>query len=82
MREEAREAASAARRDLELERDAREALERELGVDREKAANLQSVLEDFQAGMLCVMLILTSVDVTLFCSSRSRASAGSQGLRL
>lgn len=57
LKEEAREIADAARRELDLERDARMALERELGTDKEKAANLQSVLEDFQAGMVPARLL-------------------------
>ena len=38
------------RRDLEIERESREHEYSELQVEREKANNLQSVLEDFQAG--------------------------------
>lgn len=38
------------RRDLEIEREAREHEHHELLIEREKASNLQSVLEDFQAG--------------------------------
>jgi hypothetical protein len=39
------------KRDLELEREARKREAADLSFEREKATNLQSVLEDFQAGM-------------------------------
>lgn len=48
--DEARSALEEARRNLELERDAREQEDISLQIEREKADNLQSVLEDFQAG--------------------------------
>ena len=44
------------RRDLEVEREARIQESTQLEVEREKAANLQSVLEDFQAGEIHVGL--------------------------
>ncbi|KAI0754302.1 hypothetical protein C8Q80DRAFT_1094324 [Daedaleopsis nitida] len=47
--DEARTTADAFRRDLELERETRHRSETSLEVEREKCANLQSVLEDFQA---------------------------------
>ncbi|KAI8972800.1 hypothetical protein BD414DRAFT_425485 [Trametes punicea] len=47
--DEARSAADALRRDLEIEREARLRAEGSLEVEREKCNNLQSVLEDFQA---------------------------------
>ncbi|TFK86568.1 hypothetical protein K466DRAFT_523981 [Polyporus arcularius HHB13444] len=47
--DEARTAADTLRRDLEVERDARQRAEMDLAVEREKCGNLQSVLEDFQA---------------------------------
>ena len=46
------------RRDLEIEREAREHREEALEIERERANNLQSVLEDFQAGM-CVHDLLS-----------------------
>lgn len=55
------------RRDLEIEREAREREATALQVEKEKVANLQSVLEDFQGG--------TSLPFPLFYSSWS----GSQG---
>ena len=48
--DEARTALENARRDVELEREARERDAAALQVEREKAENLQSVLEDFQTG--------------------------------
>lgn len=47
--DEARAAADVLRRDLELEREAREREADDLESERQKAVNLQSVLEDFQA---------------------------------
>jgi len=47
--DEARAALESVTRDLEIEREAREREADELAVEREKANNLQSVLEDFQA---------------------------------
>ncbi|KAI0821945.1 hypothetical protein BC628DRAFT_1393085 [Trametes gibbosa] len=47
--DEARTTADALRRDLEVEREARQSAEGGLEVEREKSNNLQSVLEDFQA---------------------------------
>ena len=46
--DEARTTVDALRRDLEVERDARQRAETNLEVEREKSGNLQSVLEDFQ----------------------------------
>jgi outer membrane murein-binding lipoprotein Lpp len=48
--DEARSNAEMYRRDLELEREARERDAAELESEREKSENLQSVLQDFQAG--------------------------------
>lgn len=48
--DEARSSLENARRDLEIEREAREREASALQVEREKVGNLQSVLEDFQAG--------------------------------
>ena len=48
--EESRLTIESLQRDLELEREAREKEARELEFEREKSGNLQSVLEDFQAG--------------------------------
>ncbi|TFY67542.1 hypothetical protein EVJ58_g1566 [Rhodofomes roseus] len=47
--DEARTALANLRRELEVERTAREMTATELAVEREKCVNLQSVLEDFQA---------------------------------
>ena len=49
--EEARGIAGVLRGELELEREAREREGGELDAARETAANLQSVLEDFQTGV-------------------------------
>lgn len=67
--EEVRGGAELLRRELEWEREARERETGELGVERERAQNLQAVLEDFQAGMLPLfMIFLKSVrDVLLIC---------------
>lgn len=54
--DEAKSALELARRDLEIERDVRERDSAALLVEREKANNLQSVLEDFQAGTLHILL--------------------------
>jgi hypothetical protein len=56
LREGARDAAEALRRELEAERESRAIVEAERTAERERATNLQSVLEDFQAGMLCSTL--------------------------
>ena len=40
------------KRELDMERDARQVETTLLQVEKEKATNLQSVLQDFQAGML------------------------------
>ena len=50
--DEARTALANLRRELEVERTTREMVASELAVEKEKCVNLQSVLEDFQAGML------------------------------
>jgi hypothetical protein len=50
LADEARSAVENLRRDLEIEREAREREASALQIEREKANNLQSVLEDFQAG--------------------------------
>ena len=50
--DEARTALANVRRELEVERTAREMAAAELTVEKEKCVNLQSVLEDFQAGKL------------------------------
>lgn len=49
--DEAKSAAESFKRDLEAERDAREREAEELDAEKEKSDNLQSVLQDFQAGM-------------------------------
>jgi hypothetical protein len=56
LREGARDAAEVLRRELEAERESRAIVEAERTAERERATNLQSVLEDFQAGMLCSTL--------------------------
>lgn len=48
--EESRTIVESLQRDLELEREAREREAGELEFERERSGNLQSVLEDFQAG--------------------------------
>jgi hypothetical protein len=53
--DEAKSNAEMFRRDLELEREARERDAAELESEREKSENLQSVLQDFQAGE-CALL--------------------------
>jgi chromosome segregation ATPase len=54
LREEARDSVDVLRRDLELERELRARLEYEFATEKEKTANLQSVLEDFQSGKFTV----------------------------
>jgi len=51
---EARVSIDALSRDLEMEEEARRREVMALAVERERASNLQSVLEDFQAGELFV----------------------------
>lgn len=51
---EARVSIDALSRDLEIEQEARRGDLEALGMERERASNLQSVLEDFQAGALFV----------------------------
>ena len=58
--DEARSTADALRRDLELEREARQRAETDLAVEREKCGNLQSVLEDFQACTFLTSLLRLS----------------------
>lgn len=53
-----------ARRDLEIEREAREREAAVIVVEKEKVSNLQSVLEDFQAGALILLLHATSCLLT------------------
>lgn len=48
--DDAKEALEVVKRELDFERDARVQQERDLLSEREKSANLQSVLEDFQMG--------------------------------
>lgn len=50
--DDAKSSAEIYRRDLELEVAARERLGAELQAEREESTNLQSVLQDFQSGML------------------------------
>lgn len=52
--DEAKTAAENYKRDLEIDREAREREHAELEAEREKTVNLQSVLEDFQNGTLLV----------------------------
>ena len=54
--DEARSSADALRRDLEVEREAKQRAETNLEVEREKCSNLQSVLEDFQSCTFIVAL--------------------------
>ena len=67
--DEARTALESLKRDLELEREAREREGSELELAREQSHNLQSVLEDFQAGvclsgmvLLCLRLHIIAKD--------------------
>lgn len=57
--EEARAIAEALRRELDVERETRQRERGELDVAKETAANLQSVLEDFQTGAYfdCLLLV-------------------------
>jgi hypothetical protein len=43
------------RRDLELEKSARERVATELEMEQEKSTNLQSVLQDFQSGSFTIL---------------------------
>lgn len=58
--DEARSTVEALKRDLELERDAREREAGQLEAEQEQSKNLQSVLEDFQAGACTVFWSLLS----------------------
>ena len=57
--DEARTALENLRRDVEIERDAREAEHEELEKEREKTSNLQSVLEDFQLGQFVPIVFIS-----------------------
>lgn len=48
--DEARTLLATVRRDLEIEEAEKQTTMRDLEMEREKSANLQSVLEDFQSG--------------------------------
>jgi hypothetical protein len=61
--DEAKTAVESFKRDLELEREARERDAAELELQREQSSNLQSVLVDFQAGMRVSNSILVSTDI-------------------
>lgn len=61
--EEARTAVESMKRDLVLEREAREREAGDLEFEREKSNNLQSVLEDFQAGVYPESSALVFTDV-------------------
>ena len=54
--DDAKSSAEILRRDLELEVAAMGRLDAELQAEREKSTNLQSVLQDFQSGMLSTRL--------------------------
>jgi hypothetical protein len=56
--DDAKSSAEILRRDLELEVAARGRLDAELQAEREKSTNLQSVLQDFQSGMLSPPVVL------------------------
>ena len=71
--------AESVKREIERERELSERLQAELALEKENEANLQSVLQDFQAGAFARSDIRTSL--ILDYSERSRAQAGCQGLR-
>ena len=53
--DEARTTADTLRRDLEVEREAKQRAQTSLDIEREKCSNLQSVLEDFQScALVCI----------------------------
>lgn len=56
--DEAKTSLDSLHRDLEVEREARIQEATQLEVEREKAANLQSVLEDFQTGKIHLLVYL------------------------
>lgn len=60
--DEAKTAVESFKRDLELEREARERDLAELEMQREQSSNLQSVLVDFQAGVCLEFNFLVSTD--------------------
>ena len=64
LADEARSTLENLRRDLEIEREAREREANALQIEREKVNNLQSVLEDFQAGEFIVSLTDVGSHVT------------------
>lgn len=72
---EARVSIDALTRDLEMEQEARRGDVGALEVERERASNLQSVLEDFQAGGL-----FTFQDMPLSLMYMQRRAAGSARL--
>jgi len=77
--EEARSTVESLRRELDLEREARAKEEVELDLERERSENLQSVLQDFQAGKSYSTKF--SYNLTEFLDSkRSRIAAGCQRL--
>lgn len=78
--DEARTAEESMRRDLEVEQEMRQRETGQLEMEREQSRNLQSVLEDFQAGELYIYLGHCMVSLTLR-SERPRATAGSTRLQ-
>lgn len=80
MGDEARTALESLKRELELERQAKERDAAELELAREQSTNLQSVLEDFQAGM-CMSGVVSFVSMECPNSEGSRAATGGRGLQ-
>lgn len=68
--DEAKSAVEMYKRDVELEREARARESGELELEREKSNNLQSVLEDFQAGAFFNSFSPCSVDLTRYDQPR------------
>jgi hypothetical protein len=60
--DEAKTAVETFKRDMELEREARTREAGDLELEREKCSNLQSVLEDFQAGMVVPENLLSFIN--------------------
>ena len=79
LSEEARSTIESLRRELDLEGEARARETAELDLERERSENLQSVLQDFQAGKSCSSKF--NLNLTKFLGSkRSRIAAGCKRL--
>ena len=79
--DETRTALEMTRRDLEVERDARERESAALQIEREKTTNHQSEMEDFQAGALLQLTLNCLWHPDMCSSQRSRTASGCQGVR-